>query len=393
MTKINLQDNIHVKFLSYNPFVDADITKTIWLTLLNKCQHSYFTSWGWISTWLDSLPKDIDIQLIAGYQNDEPVTAFFIGRHKRTKYKFIPTKSISLNTTADRYLDKLTIEYNSILIDPTYHLRIGDLLDYMYTLKWDEFCFPGISSNLTSDFNLLADNGDNFRLIIDETRNSFFVELQKIRDAKMDYLQLLSSNKRSQIRRSIKQYELEGNIEVHAAENAEEALLMLDRLSSLHQQEWTKRGENGAFSNKYLFQFHKDLIRSRFDNHEIQLLHIYNEKRTIGYLYNFVYHDNVLFYQSGLNYSAENIYRPGLVSHYFAIMHNAKAGLATYDFLAGDSTYKSSLSTNSTPMYWARLIKNHTRYEFEKSIIKIKQVLKNKQNKNTLKERKGKSET
>lgn len=376
MVETNKQDNINLKFLSYNPFTNVDITKNIWLTLLGKCRHSYFTSWGWISTWLNSLPAGIDVQLIVGYLKDEPVMAFFIGRHKRNKYKLVPTKTISLNTTADRYFDELTIEYNSIVLNPAYQANIKDLLSYLYTLKWDEFRLPGASQNLMSDFNLPVNDDENLCLIVDGVRNSHFVELQKIRDAKMDYLQLLSSNKRSQIRRSIKQYELEGETQIHEAASVEEALLMLDQLAVLHQQEWTKRGEDGSFSNKYFHQFHKDLIQNRFNNHEIQLLHIFNANRTIGYLYNFIYDNNVLFYQSGLNYSVENIYRPGLVSHYFAILHNAKSNFSNYDFLAGDSAYKSSLSTNSTPMYWLRFFKSRNRYRFEKSVIKIKQMIK-----------------
>jgi CelD/BcsL family acetyltransferase involved in cellulose biosynthesis len=82
---------------------------------------------------------------------------------------------------------------------------------------------------------------------------------------------------------------------------------------------------------------------------------------TIGYLYNLVYDKNVLFYQSGLNYSGSNIYRPGLISHYYAIIHNAQKGMDVYDFLAGDSDYKKSLSTNSCRMYWARLVKGKPR--------------------------------
>jgi CelD/BcsL family acetyltransferase involved in cellulose biosynthesis len=84
----------------------------------------------------------------------------------------------------------------------------------------------------------------------------------------------------------------------------------------------------------------------------------------------------VLFYQSGLNYSAGNQYRPGLVSHYFAILHNAAQNMDSYDFLAGDADYKKSLGTNSLPMYWIRLIKNNSRYRLETNAIRIKQTIK-----------------
>ncbi len=360
-------------FQAYNAFENPDFVKTIWLTMSNKCPHSFFSSWGWISTWIKSLPSKSDIRFIVGYAGKEPVIAFFFGCKKRKKYGFLPSKILSLNSTADPYFDQLYIEYNSMLVDPSISLNTDILFRFLNSLSWDEFSFPGVSAGFVSGINLPEKNaGRDFYLSVDETTNCFFVELQKIREAGMDFYKLLSANKRSQIRRSIKQYEIDGGIQICEAASAEEALSSLDSLAILHQREWQKKGKPGAFSNKYLYQFHKSLIRDRFDNHEIQLLHIFNEKMTIGYLYNFVYRNNVYFYQCGFNYLEENMYRPGLVSHYFAIMHNAMKNMDTYDFLAGDSPYKSSLSTNSMPMYWVRLIKGRNRFWLEEKVTQLK---------------------
>jgi hypothetical protein len=373
----DLINNDKIQFKQYNPFENIDFVAGIWLALLNKCDHSYFTSWGWISTWIKSLPLDSNIKLIVGFVKNEPAAAFFIGIKKRNKHGFLPSNEISLNSTSDPYYDQLFIEYNSILIDPSISLNVDDLLDYLNSLGWDEFIFPGASSKFVAEFNLLDyANGPNYYMLVDEAADSSFVELEKIRKAGMDYLKLLSSNKRSQIRRSIKQYEIDGDIQIRESESLDEALLMFDNLISLHQRKWEQEGEPGAFSNKYLLKFHKDLIRTRFDQNEIQLLHIYNKRMTIGYLYNFVHGQDVFFYQGGFNYLAGNTYRPGLVSHYFAIMHNAMKNMSKYDFLAGDSAYKSSLSTNSIRMYWIRLIKGKSRFYMEKSLIGIKGKLK-----------------
>jgi CelD/BcsL family acetyltransferase involved in cellulose biosynthesis len=221
----------------------------------------------------------------------------------------------------------------------------------------------------------LKDNASlgTFHIITDEISNSYYVDLEKIRAVNLDFLSLLSSNKRSQVRRSIKQYEINGELEIHESSSTEQALAMFEELVVLHQDEWNKRGKPGAFSNKFLYRFHLDLIRERFKDGEIQLLEIRNHTTTVGILYCFVYHGEVLFYQSGFNYSPGNVYRPGLVSHYYAIVHNAKKGMGTYDFLAGESAYKSSLSTDSVPMYWIRLLKNPRRLSLEKNILNLKE--------------------
>src|SRR6185436_1937364 len=235
--------------------------------------------------------------------------------------------------------------------------------------KWDEFNLPGIGDDF---FSLLMASGQltapRFHALLEETTNSFYVELQKIRDVEMDFLRLLSSNKRSQLRRSIKEYERDGKIQIEEAETLEQALFMFEGLVAFHQEEWNKRGKPGVFSNKYVYQFHIDLIRSRFDLKEIQLLQIRNEKMTIGFLYCFVYQDEVLFYQCGFCYTDGNVFRPGLISHYYAILHNAGKNMKTYDFLAGAEVYKSSLSTNSNPVHWLRWMKSGIRLALTKRL-------------------------
>ncbi len=375
----NLTNRDRVQFKQYNPFDDIDFLSTVWLALQKKCRHSYFNSWGWISTWIKSLPPGTDIKLVVGYVDDEPVIGFFIGRNRRRKYGFLPSNVVSLNSTSISRYDQLFIEYNSMLAAPSVSGDVDFLFDYLFSLKWDEFSFPGWAPGGVDGVDLervkdIAARHDSF-LLVENCEDSNFVELDKIRAAGMDYLKLLSSNRRSQIRRSIKQYEQDGKIQVKEAGNVTEAIGMFENLVLLHQKEWEKRGKPGAFSNQYLLQFHRDLIRTRFDEKEIQVLHIYNDKMDLGYLYNFIYNGEVLFYQSGFNYLAENLYRPGLVSHYFAVMHNAAKDMLRYDFLAGDTGYKSSLSTASVQMYWMRLVRGRVRFQIEKGLADLKEKL------------------
>ena len=374
MSDLNNIDHLNIKY--YNPFNDFEPVEIIWCSLLEKTNHSYFLSWGWMANWIKSLPSASDLRLVVGYIEKDPVFAFFVGTKKMRKYGFLPTRIMSLNSSADPYFDKLFIEHNSILVDQSITLREKVFHAILSLQDWDEFILPGISPEFLENGRLFSNkHSQRLNFLIDESMQSFFVELDKIRAAGMSYLQILSANKRSQIRRSIKQYEKDGKIQIVEAASVDECRTMFDALVSLHQQEWAKREISGAFSNNYLYQFHLDLISSRFANREIQLLHIFNNKMTIGYLYNFTYRGNVLFYQSGFNYMNENIYRPGIVSHYFAILYNASKNYLIYDFLAGDSAYKSSLSTNSIPIYWARLIKKRWRWLLVKKVFEVKNLL------------------
>lgn len=352
-------------FEIYNPFEDFETARGVWLAMLDKSPHSFFTSWGWISTWLNSLPASSNVRLAAGFNKKEPVAALFVGGTTRLKRKFIPTRVISLNSTGDPYFDKLYIEYNSILTDPSYPFQEGDIFGFLERFQWDEFHLPGVCFDFISPPRVRTNR--DVHLVLDEATEAHFVELEKIRAADMDYYKLLSANKRSQIRRSIREYERDGAVQIREAASVSEALEMLDTLAALHQRAWNKRNDPGAFANDYFRQFHRELVGSRFEKGEIQLLHIFTPTMTVGYLYNFIFDKRVMFYQSGLNYENANIHRPGLVSHFHAILHNAQKGMDAYDFMAGDDDYKKSLSTDARPMQWARLIKGRHRLWLEKT--------------------------
>jgi len=73
---------------------------------------------------------------------------------------------------------------------------------------------------------------------------------------------------------------------------------------------------------------------------------------TVGCLYNFVYRSKICFYQCGYDYSVGDRTSPGMVVHAFAVKRAAAAGLAEYDFMAGDVEYKRKLATRHRELHW-----------------------------------------
>ena len=367
--KIPLQE---IVFNSYNPFSNFELVEKIWPFMLKKCPHSFFLSWGWISTWLHTLPKDNNTLLIVGYWQGEPVVSFFLSKNTTLRHNFFFSRSINLNTTGNRYFDRLSIEYNSILADPAVTSNSLELIMQGYMRRWDELFLPGISGKMFDDFYDFEKHSKlRFNTILEREDDSFFVDLQKIRDNEMDYFKILSSHRRKQIRRSIREYEKNGEIQVKSASSVYDALSMLKNLAKLNNERWEKRGTPGAFSNRYLCEFHKSLIQECFNNNEIQILHIFTAHSTIGYLYNFIYQNRILCYQCGFKYLPHNTFRPGLVAHSLAVQFNAKINYTAYDFLAGDTQYKRTLSTNSNKIIWANIQRKKTRFWVEKQLKRL----------------------
>ncbi|MBI5932767.1 MAG: GNAT family N-acetyltransferase [Chloroflexi bacterium] len=363
-----------IRYQIINALAERDLARQIWQSLQETAPHSFFNSWGWMSAWLASLPADREIKLLAAFLDGKPVAAFFAGRARGLRYGFLSSRTFALNATGNSHFDQLFIEYNRILLRPNFAPNWTELWHAIG--PWDEFLLPGLAADFAQAASLSADLRGPFSVLTDKIENSHWVDLQKIRAANMDYLSLLSSNRRSQIRRSLREYEQEGGLTIREAGDLSEALTMYAGLIEMHQREWKKRGKPGAFTNDYFRQFHERLIRERFESGEIQLLQVNAGANPLGFLYCFLYQGNVLFYQSGFGYGEGNAQRPGLVSHYLAILHNASRGFNSYDFLAGEAQYKSSLATHSAPMLWMRLIRGPVRMRFEQSLLAARNKVK-----------------
>ncbi len=361
-----------IKYKTLDALSDLDAIERLWKQVLATGEASFFLSWEWLSTWLETLPRSEKVDLVVGYIGHEPVLVYFLGRRNINRKGIFRYRLASLNSTGSEYLDELTIEYNGVLIAPQLQIDIIQEISSNAVDDWDELYLPGLADTLCREVDLLKEAGEqDFIVEIESENNSYYVELEKVRAAEMNYAGLLSSNRRQQIRRSIREYSKTGEIQTHVAKTSGEALNMLDALAELHQREWTQRGREGSFANQYFYDFHKRLIEKHFDQGIVQLIHVYSDQGTIGYLYNFIHGNNVLFYQCGFNYMESNHARPGLISHYFAVLMNAKQGHGIYDFLAGDSQYKKSLATNNRRMLWVILKKRNFRSWAEKNARRI----------------------
>lgn len=365
-----------IKLRIYNPFNDYDSVAQIWCAMLSRCPHSFFLSWGWISIWLKTLPDESDIELIVGEIAGYPIIAFFLGKTKIVRHCVFSSQTITLNATGKEQFDNICIEYNDILVDPSCYFNFSEFLSNVnLPMRWDEFVLPGVAGRLYEELAKIEEWGGNknkYNAVIHRDEHVFWVDLQKVRDNNMDYLQLLSANSRRKIRKSIRAYEEKGKIQIEVAESAEVALDMLDELAQLHQKTWKKRGLNGAFSMKYFHEFHKELINHCYDKGEVQILRIYNSYSTIGYLYTFIYEDNVLFYQCAFNFLKNNKFSPGLTALVYAILLYADKNYQSCNFLAGNVQYKKSLATDNEKMCWVTIQKKRKRFFFEKKLKKIK---------------------
>ncbi len=355
------------------PMADRGALGRMWESLESRSDCSYFQSWAWIGTWLGLLPAALQPHLVVARSGRNVVGLAILCRRTVKRHGWLRSRAVFLHETGDPDLDCLTIEHNGFLVDRE---RAGEVEHAMLRAiaeadpGWEELMLSGVEPRYADCARSLG-----LDVTTRASQPSPYVDLAAVRSGGKGYLGHVSSNTRQQIRRALRLYGEAGPVRAVEPADLGEALRFFAELKTLHQQVWTGRGRSGAFAMPFFERFHEALIRARFAHGEIQLLRIEAGGKPLGYLYSLIRDGHVLFYQSGLSYSADPKLKPGHVCHHLAIEKNLAGGARIYDFLAGESQYKRSLSTHSKPLVWIAARRPRLKFRIEDSLRQLKRSL------------------
>jgi CelD/BcsL family acetyltransferase involved in cellulose biosynthesis len=355
--------------VSLNTLPPLDELARMWKELQNRSEHSFFTSWAWIESWLETLPTNLTPLFLKGENNGQIVGAGIILRRTRRQFKLLGTPALYLHSTGDSELDAITIEYNGFLAERS---RAPQIVEQFLTFLFvshehhcNELFIHGGQDPQT--IRRIAPRGT--RLLVPRVRQCYSVDLNTMRESGENYLATLSASRRYSIRRNLREYAKIGPLEVKTASSTSEAQSFLNELRKLHQAYWAQKQLPGAFTNPFFDKFIRHLIVKNFDNGVIQILRINAGIRAVGYLLNFVYEGRVYQYQSGFDYHiCEKYNGPGYVSHMYGVEHNLKIGHHTYDYMAGDSAYKKAMGKPSAELSWQVVQRDTISFRLEDDI-------------------------
>ncbi|MGI9305294.1 MAG: GNAT family N-acetyltransferase [Gammaproteobacteria bacterium] len=346
---------------------DVQALESAWLELQERSDCSFFQSWGWIGSWLETLPEHRRLYLLQVLHDRRTVGAALLGYRTARRHKLIVSRMLMLSQTGIAQQDALTVEHNGMLLERGMENEIlRCCLPWLagHVMPWDELAVAGLEQDDGQRYLNAAAQAD-VRASVTLRKPYYLVDLAALRESGREFLATLSRNTRHQIRRSIRSYEEAGELALRAATSIEEVMQFFDALRTLHQKYWEDKGWPGAFAGRFANSFHESLIARRFPLGEVQLLEVSAGGEPFGYLYNFVFRGKVYNYQSGFVYGDNAHLKPGMVSHYKAIQYNLQQGLTAYDFLMGDHRYKRSLATTEREMLWLILQKRRWRFVVE----------------------------
>jgi CelD/BcsL family acetyltransferase involved in cellulose biosynthesis len=319
-----------------------------WRALEARANGSFFTGWTWVGC--AAAARFSRAVLLEARAGPDIVALGLFNRGRAWPAR----ETLWLGESGERGLDDVFVEHNGLLVHADAAPDVPKLcLEAMLHLPiaprrrrgGRRLILSGVSGALERD--LKSAGGHVIQ------RRAMVAPRVDYADVTGEYLGSLSANARYQIRRSDRRYAERGRLAITRADDLATALAWLDALAVLHQRTWIRRERPGAFANPRFTAFHKSLIARGFPRQEIDLLRVTAGDHVVGYLYNFRHQNRVATYQSGFDYDAAGPHeKPGLTSHRLAIEFYRAAGFRTYDFLAGDHRYKSSLANASETLVW-----------------------------------------
>jgi hypothetical protein len=315
--------------------------------------HSLFTSDLWWQVAEDVWKHKPAYLRARSYTSPEGCTVL-IGQGKLSRqFGLVRVRRLAFNEFVDDGLDDVTIEFNRFrgTFEIPFERSLNWLLDELDGRRdWDEIFFSRV---VDPEFEVLKRTAKRrgWGWYLQDTLEGFRVNLASVRATHQgNFLASISTNSREQIRRSRrfceKQY---GPLRVVLASSSAQAEQFLNELAVLHRARWNS-GEfqddpTKGFANPDFFEFQRQLVLRGFASNQVELLKVCAGDHALAYLYNFKSGPEVHFYMSGVNYDIDSKARPGIVAHSSVIEHYlAQPDLVSYDFLAGASRYKESLS-------------------------------------------------
>jgi hypothetical protein len=337
-----------------------------WIELEKDSNCTFFQSWYWMGTWLDSFADRQNMLVFECFRDNALIALGVLGRGKVRRRWFVTSQQLVLNESADESRNML-VEHNELLV------RNGEMANVIPELfrvlervdGWEEFKVA--FGKCESWFDPSISKG-SLVSIIDWAQPSWLVPLAPETTVE-SLLRGLSANRRYQMRRAIREFSRQGPLSITAAGDVAEAHFYFLALGELHTKRWRVKGKDGCFSRAEWVRFHEQLISKGFAAGIVQLLRIRCGDQDIGYIYNLLWRGNVLMLQTGFLHSSNNLLRSGYVSHLLAMELNARQGMRGYDFMPGNDEYKRVLARRGTAVASLRFQRRSLKFGLERAVV------------------------
>lgn len=303
-----------------------------WNNLLERCKHSIFSKWEWLSIWWKHFGSDKRLVLLLATDNDE-----IIGM---APLMYSTQKIFGLRRGKIAFIGTPYTDYNDFIIADKVEECLRLFIDYQNNLpeKWNYIELTEIPGNS----NCIAILSKLSKTLRPFTKCPY-KPLPKSHDA---FWSSLGSNLRHTLRKCSRLMKKSFKVEFVDYSGVQSCVDGMHWLFKLHQKRWESRGFAGAFADEKFRNFNLDIAKSFAEKGQLGLFLLKLSDNPVAAMYGFKDQTKFYAYLSGfdLDYSKYGVGNQLLA---YVMEKCIEDGLIEFDFMRGGEAYKDRWKTLS----------------------------------------------
>ncbi|MEM3828272.1 MAG: GNAT family N-acetyltransferase [Conexivisphaerales archaeon] len=313
-----------MKIIEVNNYQELLSLKNEWANLLEKCDHTVFSTWEWLSTWWKHFGNNKRLVLLLAMENDKIVGIAPL-MYSTRKICGLPTGKITfIGTPHTDYTDFITEKAEKC---------ICLFIDYLkrHLKNWNYIELTEIPENSKS-IPILTSLSKFMKL----STPCPYKPLTKSRETLWD---TLSKAMRNNLKRYVKKTERDFTIEFVDYSDVQSCSEGMRLLFNLHQKRWSLKGCPGAFANAKFRNFNLEIARIFARKNYLGLFILKLSGQPVAAIYGFKYQKKFYQYLSGFDpdYSRYSIGNQLIL---YTMEKCIEEGLFEFDFMRGGEAHK-----------------------------------------------------
>jgi len=311
----------------------------------NNQRHSPFQTWTWVAAWLKYIAGPHELHIIC-WRCDEGQLQFVLPLIFRKTGRPLTRSRIvlvcSYGTECSDHIGCLSLL--------THESRIAE-----FSTRALNKCFGDSVRIELGNLSTFTNYPDKLKSRVQEGGRIVRLTKQAIcpvvdlPTSWEEYLQRLSVNFRSQIRRTYKRIVNDDNLTFRSVA-VSDASSFTHELIRLNRKRIADKGETSSLENEKFRRFLHDAIPGMAANGIAWMDELMDGEKVVATALNFVWGDTVYYYLGGFADGAKGL-RPGTALFALAMKRCIENGISRYDFLRGAEHYKYRWGAKDTYTY------------------------------------------
>jgi CelD/BcsL family acetyltransferase involved in cellulose biosynthesis len=351
-----------MRITEVNNLNDFASLKDTWNDLLQRSNHTVFSTWEWLFTWWRHFGNNRRLIILLAEEDNKliGIAPLMYSVHsmfglRQGKIEFVGTGS-AMNTgliIEDEHIvnGNDLVNYADFIIEKGREDCLPLFFDYVQNLQEKWSCAELV--NIPEDQIVLS----HLSQVSDNIKPMHKCQHSLLPSSKENLLRKIKYKDRKEIRRYLRRIEKYGfKTELVDCSNAPSISSGMKDLFEINQKRWNAKGLPGAFSDSRLRSFCLNIADSFSQHGWLGLYCLKFSGKTVASLFGFKYKGKYYAYKTGMDpaYSRFNV---GNFLFLKVMEECIKEGLLEFDFMWGEDPYKRQFATCETRNYRAIVYK------------------------------------